>query len=663
MDPYTSLAKLPGFGPGYLSRLHRLGIETAYDILYHFPFRYEDLSQVAEIANLKIGEVATVRGQVLEIKNIRTRTGKFLTKAIVNDGSGSIEVTWFNQPYLTKTIKSGLTISIAGKVTDYRNRLSFTSPDYELDGPRRHTGRIVPIYPETEGLTSKWLRNKVAQILPEVELPEVLPGPIVASHHLLPVNDAIRKIHQPESSDEIEASRRRFAFEEMFIFQLAALIRKSTWQAQKATPMKVDSALVSLFKSRLPFRLTGDQEKVLTEILGDMSRDRPMNRLLQGDVGSGKTVVAAAASYIAHRNGFQSVLMAPTEILAHQHYQTLTNLLTPLGLKVGLRTGSTKTDLGDVTVGTHALLSKSTEFKKLGLVVIDEQHRFGVSQRALLKSKGGAPHTLTMTATPIPRTLALTVYGDLDLSVIEEMPPGRKTVKTYLTPPEKRDKAYQFIREKVERGQQIFIITPLIEPSESLTTVKSVKEEYRRLSEEVFPKLRLGLLHGRMKAKEKTAVLDQFRAGELNILVATPVVEVGIDIPNATIMVIEGAERFGLAQLHQLRGRVGRGAAESWCLLFSEDSSEASLKRLRALEVSHSGASLADLDLKLRGPGELYGLRQSGLPDLKIASLQDAPLISQTRQAAQTYLDSRPKFSPELTSRLDPLLRFEVTPD
>lgn len=663
MNANTPLGKLAGFGPGYLSRLRRLGVTSARDLLYHFPFRYEDLSQVAKIADLKVGAVTTVQGQVWEIGNIRTRTGKFLTKVLINDGSGSVEVTWFNQPYLTKTIKSGMPIAVAGKATDYRGRIGFVSPDYELGGPRRHTGRIVPIYPETEGLTSKWLRTKIGQILPEVTLLEVLPGPVLAAYHLLPINEAIREIHQPESGAEVKASRHRFAFEEMFIFQLAALIRKSTWLAQKATPMKVGPAAISRFKDQLSFQLTGAQEKVLAEILGDMSRDRPMNRLLQGDVGSGKTVVAAIASYVAHRNGFQSVLMAPTEILAQQHYQTLTNLLKPFGLTVGIKTGSTKTEPGDVTVGTHALISGSTEFKKLGLVVIDEQHRFGVSQRALLKSKGTSPHTLTMTATPIPRTLALTVYGDLELSVIDEMPPGRKMVKTYLTPPEKRDKAYQFIREKVAAGQQIFIITPLIEPSESLTTVKSVKEEYRRLSEEVFPDLKLGLLHGRMKAKEKTAVLDQFRKGDLNILVATPVVEVGIDIPNATIMIVEGAERFGLAQLHQLRGRVGRGAAESWCLLFSEDSSGAAQERLKAMEASHSGASLADLDLKLRGPGQLMGLRQSGLPDLKIASLQDVSLISKTRRAAQSYLDTHPRFTPELTARLEPLLKTNVVPD
>lgn len=663
MTTKTLLASLPGFGPAYLARLKRLEIRNVGDLLYHFPFRYEDLSAVKKVADLKIGEVTTVRGQVWEIANIRTRTGKFLTKALVNDGSGSIEITWFNQPYLTKVIKTGLTISIAGKVTNYNGRIGFTSPDYELGTTRRHTGRIVPIYPETEGLSSKWLRNKIALLLPEVEVQDPLPGPIVASNHLLPAAEAIKQIHQPESNREIESSRHRFGFEEMFIFQLAALIRKSSWQAQRSVAIKAVQPKLKEFLERLPFRLTSAQDRVVAEILGDLGRDRPMNRLLQGDVGSGKTVVAAIATYVTYLNGYQTVLMAPTEILAQQHYQTLTNLLTPLGLTVGIRTGSIKTEAGDVTVGTHALLSTTSQFQKLGLVVIDEQHRFGVEQRALLKSKGTAPHTLTMTATPIPRTLALTVYGDLDLSVIDEMPPGREVVKTYLTPPEKRDKAYQFMREKIAAGQQVFIITPLIEPSETLLTVKSVKEEYRRLSEEVFPDLKLGLLHGRLNSKEKSAVLDQFRQGKLNILVATPVVEVGIDIPNATIMVVEGAERFGLAQLHQLRGRVGRGSQESWCLLFSEDSGDGAQSRLKALETSHLGAELADLDLKLRGPGQLMGLRQSGLPDLKIASLTDVALISQTRRTAQEYLGSRPKFSPELTHRLDPLLSVNTAPD
>lgn len=661
----TPISKIAGIGPAYIERLRRLQITQVRDLMYHFPFRYEDLSRMEPIANLKEGDIATVRGQVWEIQNIRTRTGKWLTKALVNDGSGSIDVVWFNQPYLTKSIKTGTEMSLAGKVGVFGGKLSLTSPDFELGGPKRHTGRVVPVYPETEGLSSKWLRTKLSQILPMVlvNLREYLPGPVLAEHNLEGLTQAMREIHQPESVMEIEAARRRFGFEEFFILSLASLIRKSFWLAQAGVRMKEHPEKLAELISSLPYQLTSAQKRVWQEVASDLGRDKPMNRLLEGDVGSGKTVVAALAAYTAYQNGYQTAVMAPTEILAQQHFQTLSSILGPQGLKIGLRTGSRKTAVGDVTVGTHALLGGSTRFEKLGLVVIDEQHRFGVEQRALLKGKGPSPHTLTMTATPIPRTLALTLYGDLDLSILDELPPGRKRVKTYLTPPEKRSKAYEFLREKVAAGQQAFIITPLIEPSETLTTLKSVKEEHRRLSEEVFPDLRLGLLHGRLKPREKERVLQDFRNRKIDILVSTPVVEVGIDIPNASVMVVEGSERFGLAQLHQLRGRVGRGEAESWCLLFSDALDGETEARLKALETHFLGEELAELDLRLRGPGEMYGLRQSGLPDLKIASLSDTALINETRRAAQQYLDGRPKIPPGLVERLDSLLTFKAAPD
>src|SRR5581483_6455909 len=578
------------------------------------------------------------------IQNIRTRTGKWLTKALVNDGTGSVDVVWFNQPYLTKAIKTGTQISLAGKVGVFGGKLSLTSPDFELGEPKRHTGRIIPIYPETEGLSSKWLRTKIAQILPTVipKLREYLPGQVLAEHQLPPLTEAIRQIHAPQGVMDIESARRRFGFEELFILALAALIRKSAWKAQPGVTFRIENPWVEKFVRGLPFKLTSAQRRVWTEIAADLKRHQPMNRLLEGDVGSGKTVVAALASYVAYLNGFTTVLMAPTEILAQQHYQTMQNLLSPHGLTVGLRMGSQKTAVGDVTIGTQALLSASAEFKNLGLVGVDEQHRFGVSQRAALKSKGVRPHTLTMTATPIPRTLALTAYGDLDLSILDELPPGRKVVKTYLTPPEKRNKAYEFIRGKVALGQQIFIITPLIEPSETLSTVKSVKDEYRRLTEEVFPDLKLGLLHGRLSSAEKARVLKSFREGTTHILVSTPVVEVGIDIPNATVMVIEGAERFGLAQLHQLRGRVGRGIKESFCLLFTEMEIPSVVNRLDVVAHSTNGLDLAEEDLRIRGPGEYYGLRQSGFPTLRVARLTDLELIQRVRGAAAQLLEQDP---------------------
>lgn len=665
MNLKTPLSNLPGFGPVYLARLKKLFIENVWDLVHHFPSRYVDLSNVKRIAELQVDETATIRGQVWEIQNIRTRTGKFLTKAIINDGSGSINSVWFNQPYLTKSIKVGMPISLAGKVSIYNYHLSFTAPQFEIGESSNHTGRIVPIYPETEGLTSKWLRHKINLLLPRFleAQTEYLPESVLAKHKLLGIKEALQKIHRPEKEADIAASRRRLGFEEFFLLNLASLIRRSRWQEGAGHPFKIGHAKLDWFASNLPFQLTSAQKKVLLEITADLKKTKPMNRLLLGDVGSGKTVLAAAASYLAFLNGRKTALMAPTEILAFQHAKTLEGLLQNSGMKVSVRTGSTKTSGGDLYVGTHALLNQNLEIPDLGLVVIDEQQRFGVAQRAKLREKGETPHLLSLSATPIPRTLALTFYGDLDVSVLDELPPGRQVVKTYLTPGVKRSSAYEFIRSKIKSGQQAFVITPLIEPSESLLTLKSAKAEWVRLKEEVWPELSIGLLHGRLKPKEKEGVLNDFRAGKYQILVSTPVVEVGIDIPRATVMVIEGAERFGLAQLHQLRGRIGRGQEESWCLLFTDDKTPETLTRLKALQDCHIGPKLAELDLKMRGPGEVYGLRQSGLPDLKVASLSDTDLLDETRSSAENYLASSPNLTPALKEALEPLLSPEGTPD
>lgn len=665
MNLKTPLSGLPGFGPVYVSRLKKLFITNAKDLIYHFPSRYEDLSNVRKIAELKEGEIATVRGQIWEIQTIRTRTGKFLTKALVNDGSGSIDVVWFNQAYLTKVVKTGVDISLAGKVSLYNHRLSFTAPDFELGSGGNHTGRIVPIYPETAGVTSKWLRYKISIILPQVvnEIEEYLPQTVISTRGLLGLKQALKKIHRPDTSKDIEEARKRLGFEEFFLLNLAALIRKSSWNLTSGQPFKTGQDKIDFFIKNLPFQLTGDQARVLKEIVHDLNQEKPMNRLLLGDVGSGKTVIAAAAAYIAFLNDHKTAFMAPTEILAMQHAKTLHELLRQYGVKVATWTGSVKNEGGDLYIGTHALLHKKIKIPKLGLVIIDEQHRFGVAQRAALRGQGKTPHVLSMSATPIPRTLALTLYGDLDISVLSEMPPGRMPVKTYLTPKEKRTKAYQFIKEKVDAGQQVFIITPLIDPSETLLSLKSAKNEWQRLKEEVWPDFSIGLLHGKLKPREKESVLNQFRAGKYQILVSTPVVEVGIDIPNATVMIIEGAERFGLAQLHQLRGRIGRGGVESWCLLFTEDEHPENLKRLAAMQIHSVGSELAELDLKLRGPGEVYGLRQSGLPDLKIAELSDTALLQETRTAAEEYLGSKRPLSPALEDRLKPLLSVETSPD
>jgi ATP-dependent DNA helicase RecG len=665
MELKMPIAKLDGIGPTYVHRLSRLGLQTIEDLINHFPFRYEDLSKVRRIAELQENETVTIRGEIWEMGTIRTRSGRFLTKATIQDGSGVIQAVWFNQPFLTKVLKTGRQINLAGKVSNYRGELSLVAPDYEIWNPGRHTGRIVAVYSETEGLSSKWLRTKIATTLPQVlsQIEETLPQEVMRENNLIARRVALQKIHLPANYQEIKEARKRLGFEEVFTVQLAAVIRKKEWRVNSAPVLQTNQDELTKFLGGLPFNLTNAQRTVMREILTDLSLNRPMNRMLMGEVGSGKTVVAAAASITAHANGRRTVLMAPTEILAAQHYQTLSVLLNGSGVNVSLHTGSRKSEPGDILVGTQALLTQGLNFDNIGLVIIDEQHRFGVSQRAVLREKAQTPHLLTMTATPIPRTLALTMYGDLDLSVIEELPEGRQTVQTRFVPSEKRNSSYQFIREEAQKGRQIFVVTPLIDPSESLSTLKSAKEEFRKLSEEVFPDLKLGLLHGRLKSKEKDQALLDFRDRKFNILVTTPVVEVGIDIPNATIMMIEGSERFGLAQLHQLRGRVGRGKEKSWCFLFTEDSSPETVKRLLALQNYHQGAKLAEIDLKARGPGEIYGLRQSGLPDFRIARLDDTELISSTRQAAENYLKEDRPLSISLKQKVEQLNTPSISPD
>lgn len=601
------------------ARLEKLGIKTAQDLLYHLPFRYEDYSLISKIKDLQEGEIATVRGKVLEIKNQYTRSSFVLQRALVEDETGILEVLWFNQRFLTKTIYKNDQISLAGKIEKNGKKLVLKSPVYELPTTNYeliHTGRLVPVYPETAGITSKWLRTKIFNLL-DNSAPEPL-----------------KKVHFPKSLEEAEEARLQLAFDELLASQLEAVKRKKEREnktvGNKFKIVEIREKL-KLFVDNLPFILTGGQKKVIDEIYKDLARDIAMNRLLQGDVGSGKTVVAALAMLAANLNGYQAVLMAPTEILANQHFETF----KLLNLNVGLATGSKKNNLdSDILVGTHALLNEKINFKKLGLVVIDEQHRFGVEQQTRLKEKGINPHVLTMTATPIPRAIALTLYGDLDLSLLEEMPVGRLPVKTWVVPEAKRQAAYDWIRKQ---QTQTFIICPFIEESETLQTVKSAKKEFENLSKNIFEDLKLGLIHGKLKPKEKDAILEKFKNKKLDILVATPVVEVGIDVPNATIMVIESADRFGLAQLHQLRGRVGRSDKQSYCLLFADNG----LERLKYLEKINNGLQLAEIDLKFRGPGERFGLAQHGKWGLKIARPEDLEkLIPLLRQY---FLDSKIK--------------------
>ena len=665
--------KISYVGKIYAQRLARLEISSVRDLLYHFPFRYQDYTQTTRISLLVPDRDVAVQGKIIQIGNIRTKWGKFLTKAAVADESGAIEVIWFNQPYLTQTLKEGVKVGLAGKVENFGGKISLISPDFEVleeGAVPTHTAGLVPVYPETARLTSKWLRSRIRSLLDSVEIKEFIPEEIRQERQLLPLRESLEKIHFPKKFSDIEKARQRFALEELLLFNLRSLKQRLVWEKQK-TPLPISydrfRGKIDRFVEKLPFSLTKAQENVLDEIFKDLGGEKPMNRLLQGDVGSGKTVVAAVAAYLTHLNGAKTVFMAPTEILVDQHFQTLSRLLSPSGIKIAIQTGSKKPenqkteqpDNYDLWVGTHALFYKEEDFQKVGLVVIDEQHRFGVEQRAQLLQKTGSamiPHLLTLTATPIPRTLALTVYGDLDLSVLDELPPGRKRIKTFVVPAQKREDGYRWIRQRVKAGDQAFVICPLIEESatESMQQVRAATAEFEAISK-IMPDVKVGLLHGRIKSQEKTKTMDSFKRGEIGVLVSTPVVEVGIDVPNATIMVVEAAERFGLASLHQLRGRVGRGEKESFCFLFAEKESTESIDRLRALEQNESGFQLAELDLKRRGPGEIYGVKQHGLTELKVADLTDSRLLKDAQEAARSVFqgDFPLKEYPELEAELE----------
>lgn len=657
MDFGTSVSKLPFVGPVYARRLNRLGIKTIKDLLYYFPYRYDDFRKVSKIRGLKPGATLTIRGRVLSIKNEYTKKGKVLQNATVEDETGKLDVVWFNQRFLVRTIKEGTVLSLSGKIDWFGKKLVLQSPEYEilkdLHSETIHTGRLVPVYSETARLSSKWLRNRIKQILPQVKIAEFLPNEILGKFSLPKLEKALCDIHFPNTPEDQKTARERFAFEELFLIHLSVLGRKKDWSAKRAfQKITIPGEITAEFISKLSYELTGAQRRSIKELSEDLSKTTPMNRLLEGDVGSGKTVVAAIGAFTAFKNGLQTAIMAPTQILATQHYHTLKNLLESYDVKIELiisgspttsevkRTSHLRGVKPDVIVGTHALLHTRAKslLDKLALVVIDEQHKFGVEQRAkLLGNSESFPHLLTMTATPIPRTIALTLYGDLDLSVLDEMPPGRMKITTWLVPQQKREGAYNWIREQILKGSQAFIVCPIIEESEheTMQTVKAATVEFERLKKVVFPELKLGLLHGRLKAKEKDEVVNKFRAGEYQILVSTPVVEVGIDIPNTTIMVIEAADRFGLAQLHQLRGRVGRGEKKSYCLLFTESKSEKVLGRVKAMEEAKTGPELAELDLRLRGPGEIFGTAQHGFPEMRVASFSDLPLIHKTREAAE----------------------------
>jgi ATP-dependent DNA helicase RecG len=666
------VTRLQNVGPAHSKKLDRLGIVTVHDLLYHFPNRYDDFSHLKTISQLVYGEEVTL---ILTILDCKTRDSHFsrvkITNVLLGDQTGTIQATFFNQPFLKDQFRAGRKIVISGRVETDSHHLGFRHPEWEpFSNQLLHTGRVVPVYPLTEGITNRWLRRLTKPVVdywaPRVADP--LPEPILREHKLVDLNSALAEIHYPSAMDKMARARRRLAFEEFLVIQIGVLQQRRKWREQPGRPLQFEARRLADFIATLPFELTGAQKRALDEIMGDIQQTAPMSRLLQGDVGSGKTAVAAAAMLAAVWNGSQAALLAPTEILAEQHFKTLARVYGERGPRVVLLTGGTKekdkkeikelvaNGQVDVVVGTHAIIQEDVVFKELTLAVIDEQHRFGVEQRASLRSKGFNPHILVMSATPIPRTLALTVYGDLDLSIIDEMPPGRQEIKTHWLGPGERERAYSFIRKQVAAGRQAFVLCPLIEESETIDA-KAAVEEYERLKNEIYPDLRVGLIHGKLRPKEKDETMARFRDRELDILVATSVIEVGIDVPNATVMMIEGADRFGLAQLHQFRGRVGRGEHQSFCLLLAEKKESTSDERLRVIVSTQDGFKLAEEDLKLRGPGEFFGTRQSGLPDLKVAKLSDVKILEEARGAALRLFNH----DPELSMPGHQLLKAKVT--
>lgn len=681
----TEVKFVKGVGPRVMGILKKLNITTAKDLLYHFPRRYEDRTHFARIASLEHGETATICGVVLTADNVKTRGRLVLTKVVVDDGSGCIVLTWFNQQYRKEQFNKlrGREVVAYGTAQIGRWGVEIGSPEIEVcsdETDSLSSLRIVPIYPLTEGIFQVHLRKIISgavELYTEL-LEETLPEEFLDRLDLVDIRTAIRNIHFPESQESLLAARKRLVFEELFVLQLALAMRKRGIEAPgQGVAFNIPPDLDAQLKELLPFELTGAQKRVIGEIARDMSRPMCMNRLLQGDVGSGKTAVALAAMMIAVKNGYQAAMMAPTEILAEQHYLGISNLLGDhdlMGIRVDLLTGSLKSkNRRDITervasgqtqivIGTHALIQENVEFRNLGLVIIDEQHRFGVMQRAALTEKGLKPDVLVMTATPIPRTLTLTVYGDLDVSIIDELPPGRKPVKTHWKQVTERRKVYAGVRSLIEQGRQAYVVCPLIEESEKLQ-VQAATELAEHLQSEIFPDLKIGLLHGGMKSDEKDTVMSAFRAGQIHILVSTTVIEVGVDVRNATVMVIEDAHRFGLAQLHQLRGRVGRGDEQSYCVMICEGNNQDSITRMTTMASTNDGFVIAEEDLKLRGPGEFYGTKQSGMPELTIADIfRDIPILEIARKEAFAIIEKDPGLSSESFARLrkDLLKKYEA---
>jgi len=660
------LTVLRGVGPETAADYARLGINTLRDLLLHFPRRYDDYSRLKTINRLEFGEECSVIATVWEahVRPFRGGQSKML-KVVLSDTTGALEVTFFNQEYLAKHFTPGRQIVISGRISEYLGRLTIVPDEWEdLDRELLSTSRIVPVYPANADLRQKNIRKLTAQVVQYWAARQIdpLPAEVVAEAGLMTYGEALAQIHFPDDQAKLEAARHRLAFDELLLLQLGTQRQRRDWQSHAGQPLVMTDDKLQSFVATLPYTLTGAQQRAVADIRADMARDVPMNRLLQGDVGSGKTAVAAVAMAAAIHAGAQAAIMAPTSILAEQHYQTLLQLLAPVAGEAGavrLLQGSTSAaekeeiyaglQSGQIkaVVGTHALIEAPVGFSNLGLVIVDEQHRFGVSQRAALRGKGDSPHAsphlMVMTATPIPRSLALTVYGDLDLTLLDEMPPGRQPINTKLIKAQERERGYAYIRNQLVQGRQAFIIFPLIEESEKIDA-KAAVAEHERLQREVFPDFKLGLLHGRLKPEEKEYVMSRFRDGNYHVLVSTSVVEVGVDVPNATVMLIEGANRFGLAQLHQFRGRVGRGEHASVCLLVPDNQGNGTRpdERLQAMEQSQDGFFLAEKDLELRGPGDFLGTRQSGYAVLRMARLSDVATIEKARRAARKIFDRDP---------------------
>ena len=643
LTPDTPVRYLKGVGPKTAERFEKLGILTLSDLLCHYPRRYLDFSKPYSIAEAPSDTECVVKAEVFAKPGGRILPGgRRMERITAGDDVSSLEVTWFNNPYAVQKLELGQEYYFQGIVTGGMLRRQMVNPQVRTDA-QVASSPFEAVYPQTEGLTSSAIAKCVRQLLPHVELlPDPLPPGMLKKYRLLPKADAVRAIHCPASEEEAFAARRRLIYEELLVLQLGIGRMKNHGAASTGAPMQKADA--SPFWDALPFSPTGAQRRAVEEILTDMAGETSMNRLLQGDVGSGKTLVAAAAIWACIRTGYQAALLAPTEILASQHAENLNRLLTPFGMRVALLTGGMKAaprrttlaairdDEADLIVGTHAILSEGVEFARLGLAVVDEQHRFGVRQRGLLAEKAANPHLLVMSATPIPRTLGLLMYGDLDISILDELPPGRKPVKTRCITGKKRADLYGFLDREIDSGRQVYIVCPAIEDAGG-SGLNAVKSYYEDIAKAYLPDRRVGLMHGKLKPKEKAEVMDDFKSGRLDALVSTTVIEVGVDVPNATVMVIENAERYGLSALHQLRGRVGRGAAESWCFLVSDNASESVQKRLKFLCSTSDGFAVAQYDLETRGPGDFFGSRQHGLPTLQIADLMND---TRTLHAAQS---------------------------